>query len=294
MEETMKRSLIVLILAAAGAASPAFPAATGAPRHRPLDPRDALLAARGTATRECRGTLGPTQFTTETGVLARTFTSCPTGDRAALDEIDALLGVQNSDAGRRDDLAGHYVATWDALAARFPWQRIPSCPAWERTQAIEAPTFESVPRNVGRVGKTNFRYRVTSEECRGNPRCTVARAAACAQGFGREFLVELDHRRGTIVVDPAWWLTRYDYASDSSNPFKMPGYYHPMSYYGDLPGALYGARQRSGELCSQYVGGKHYTDRVLQLIDCGGGWLCMTYCMEAPLPAAGLAGGAVR
>ncbi len=26
-----------------------------------------------------------------------------------------------------------------------------------------------------------------------------------------------------------------------------------------------------------------YVDRVLQGIDCGGGWICMTYCMEPPL-----------
>jgi hypothetical protein len=55
----MKRSLVALTLAAAGAATPAHPLQTDAPRHRPLDPRD------------------------------------------------ALLGIQGSDAGRRDDLAGH-------------------------------------------------------------------------------------------------------------------------------------------------------------------------------------------
>jgi hypothetical protein len=68
----------------------------------------------------------------------------------------------------------------------------------------------------------------------------------------------------------------------------MPGYYHAMSYYGDLPGALYGALAREGEACSEYdaSSGKHYTDRMLQAIDCGGGWMCMTYCMEAPFGAA--------
>ncbi len=60
----------------------------------------------------------------------------------------------------------------------------------------------------------------------------------------------------------------------------MPGYYHAMSYYGDLPGALYGALQREGEACSQYIDGLHYTDRKLQGIDCGGGWVCMTYCTQ--------------
>jgi hypothetical protein len=245
----------------------------------------------GTATLECLGTLGPSQYATETGVLARTFDSCPSGDRTALAEIDSLLGVQLSEAGRADDLAAYYVDTWDAFVAAFPWRRIRSCPVWERTQAIEAPTFESAPRNIGRVGKANFRYRVTSVQCGRNRRCAVSHAQACSQGFGPEFLVELDGRSGSVVVDPAWWLTRYEYPSDDSNPFKMPGYYHAMSYYGDPPGALYGALQREGEACSQYVDGLHYTDRKLQGIDCGGGWYCMTYCTQpvATPPSTGIA-----
>jgi hypothetical protein len=276
----MKRWLVAITLVLTNGAVATYAQERGTPRPGPTDPRNALLAALGTATLECLGTLGPTQYATETGVLARTFDSCPNGDRTALTQIDELLGVQNSDAGRVDDLAGHYVGTWDAFVANFPGTRIRSCPVWERTQAIEAPTFESVPRNIGRVGKANFRYQVSSTQCGERHRCAVSHAEACAQGFGPDFLVELDPKSGSIVVDPAWWLTRYAYAIDTFNPFKMPGYYHAMSYYGDPPGALYGALQREGEACSQYIDGLHYTDRVLRGIDCGGGWVCMTYCTQ--------------
>jgi len=282
----MERRLMTLVLAVATAATPAYALGRDSVRPRSLDPRNALLAALGTATLECQGTLGPRQYTTETGVLARAFDSCPSGDREALAEIDALLGVQLSDLGRRDELASHYVATWEAFVTGFPWHRVTSCPMWERTQAIEAPTFESVPRNLGRVAKTTFRYQVKSEACGRNRPCAVSRAAACARGFGPEFLVELDHFSGGIVIDPVWWLTRYTYSNDSDNPFKAPGYYHPMSYYGDLPGAAYGSLQRAGEACSEYLDGKHYTDRTLNPIDCGGGWYCMAYCMLVLPPGA--------
>lgn len=279
-----RRLMTAITLAVTTAALPAHALGRESVRPRSIDSRDALLAALGTATLECQGTLGPSQYTTEMGVLARVFDSCPSGGREALAEIDALLAVQLSDQGRRDDLAGHYVGVWDAFVTRFPWRRITSCPVWERTQAIEAPTLESVPRNLGRVGKANFRYRVQSRSCRNSRRCAVSQAAACAQGFGPEFLVELDHLSGSIVIDPVWWLTRYTYANEADNPFKVPGYYHAMSYYGDLPGALYGSLQRAGEACSEYLDGKHYTDRTLNPIDCGGGWYCMAYCMQVLAP----------
>lgn len=99
-------------------------------------------------------------------------------------------------------------------------------------------------------------------------------AAACSAGFGPAFIVDGDARRSRVEVDPAWWLTDYEFESPKDNPFMVPGYYHPMSYYGDPPGALYGAIQRAGEACSQWdwFFGMHFTDRELVPIDCGGGW----------------------
>jgi hypothetical protein len=64
----------------------------------------------------------------------------------------------------------------------------------------------------------------------------------------------------------------------------IPGYYHPMSYYGDPPGAVYAAIQRAGEQCSRWDPylGMHSINAVLIPVDCGGGWLCMTYCTVPP------------
>jgi hypothetical protein len=265
-------------------------------RRRPVDGRDALLAALGSLTIECLGTFAPSSYSTESGILARTFRACRAPQTQALSRIDALLGLQTSPQGRLDGLAAHYTARWNAFVESFPYDRIQECPTWRLLDVIDAPTFESVGRHLDRrrdqsvgsppIGKQNARYRVTSSECDGDPECAARHAAICAAGFGNQFLIELDFQRARIEVDPAWWLTHYTFGDDNSNPFKQPGYYHPMSYWGSPPGSLYGAIERNGELCSKYdaASGKHYPDRVLQLIDCtdGDGWYCMTYCMEGP------------
>ena len=262
---------------------------------RRIDGRDALLAALGSATLECLGTVGPFQYGTESGVLTRLFQECRSGDVDALARIDRLLGVQMSAQGRTDDLAGHYTSRWRAFVASFPFDRIGECPTWRLLNVIDAPTFPRVAQFIDRrrndtgsppIGKENGRYRVSSSQCGTDRACAVRDAVACSGGFGPQFLVERDGNRGRVEIDPAWWLTHYEYANDAENPFRQPGFYHPMSYYGDPPGSLYAAIERVGERCSQYHGpsGKHYTDRILQLIDCtdGDGWYCMTYCMEGP------------
>jgi len=251
-----------------------------------VDARDALLAALGTATLECLGTVAPTAYRTTTGVLERTFTSCHGGDRVALRRVDALLALQFSEQGRADDIAGHYVSRWSTFVDEFPHGQNVECPLWQLENVIDAPTRESIPRvrSQRRVGKENYRYVVSSLECQFDGGCATRMAVQCAAGFGPLFIVDRDPGRARVEVDPVWWLTTYDFVDDQSNPFKMPGYYHPMSYYGALPGSLYGTVQREGEACSQWdeFSGKHYTNRVLTLIDCGGGWHCMTYCMTKP------------
>jgi hypothetical protein len=258
--------------------------------HRAADPRidgrDTLLAALGTATLECLGTVGPLTYRTNAGVLERTFAGCRAGSRSALIQIDAILALQVSEQGRADDIAGHYVSRWNAFLESFPDGQNVECPLWQLESVIDAPTRESIPRIRAqrRIGKENYRYRVSSRECQSDGGCATRLAVQCAAGFGPVFIVDRDPGRSRVEVDPMWWLTTYDFVDDQSNPFQMPGYYHAMSYYGELPGSLYGAVQREGEACSQWdeLSGKHYTNRVLTLIDCGGGWRCMTYCMMRP------------
>jgi len=274
-------------MAAIAVLSVASAAAAGRSEPAPVDARDALLAALGTATLECLGTVGPLQYVTDSGFLERAFDSCPTGDRLALSRIDELLGVQQSEPGERDDIAGHYVRRWEAFERRALSRRLTACPTWQRTQAIEAPTEESVSRylGAGKVGKLNYRYRVDNPACHGNRRCNVASARICSAGFGPGFLLELDARTSTVVVDPTWWLLHNKFDPEN-NPFLTPGYYHGMSYYGSIPGAVYGAIERAGEACSAWDEDthQHMYDRHLIPVDCGGGWFCMTYCGYGPPP----------
>ncbi len=247
-----------------------------------FDSRDSLLSALGSATIDCLGTVDPHSYVIKGGTLVRTFQGCVKGaSHTALTDIDAILGVANSAQGKKDQLAAYYVATWKKYLDGFP-SGIEVCPTWKRSAVLNPPTFENVKAAIdsGEIGKEGYLYTVTDlKQCKGNPSCEVKNALACAGGFGSQFLVSGDPKKGTVTVDPAWWLTHYEYVSDESNPFMMPGYYHAMSYYGTLPGSVYGAVERAGERCSQYSAGKHYTDRKLVPIDCGGGWKCMSYCM---------------
>ena len=258
------------------------------------DSRDLLFAALGVATIECLGTVGPTSYFTGFGVLARTFETCQSNDPKLLQRVDELLGVQLSAQGRADDLAGLYVAAWNAFTESFPSDRIQSCPAWTLMNVIDAPTHESVARYMSRgwVGKENRRYRISAPDCRTGT-CAVAKAKSCAGGFGQGFIVAADPNRSLIEVDPAWWLTHYEYADDNPcNPFKstedcdpfrsnpyVHGYCtairsHPLSHYGAL--------ERAGEPCCYWAAGKVYTTGKFEPIDCDDGpdvWYCMTFCM---------------
>jgi hypothetical protein len=88
-----------------------------------LDARDALLAALGTATLECLGTVSPASYSTTSGALARTFDACPAGGPSALARIEALLGVQFSEPGRTDLLADYYVGRWNVYTESFPFDQ---------------------------------------------------------------------------------------------------------------------------------------------------------------------------
>jgi hypothetical protein len=254
------------------------------------DSRDLLLAALGTATIECLGTVGPSSFSTDSGALARTFDACRVRNTQSLAQIDALLAVQFSAQGRADDLAGHFVRTWDAFVKSFPHRRIRTCPTWTLMNVIDAPTTESVARFLERGwdGKENRRYQVASPECGRNGRCAVRRAEACAGGFGAQFIAATDPERSLVEVDPAWWLTTYEYGNeepdDPCNPFTNGEYAHGLCrgllINQSNPGALYGSLERAGEKCCFWNGEEQRVEvGLLQPIDCGGGFLCMTYCM---------------
>ena len=247
----------------------------------PSNYRDLPLAALGKLTLDCLGTVGPTLYSTSGGRLARTFDAC-TQDAAALDQIDELLGAQNSIEGIIDGLGPHYAMRWNDFVRRFPARAIRQCPTWTLQNVIDAPTDESVARirKLARPGKESYRYTVSAPQCNGNAQCSVVVATACAGGFGPTFLVESDVVRGRIEVDPVWWLTRYTYfGRDVHIPNEWCS---NVSGDPNVPYKLYGTLQMAGQQCCELLNGKAYLDRVFVPIDCGGGYFCMTYCTLPP------------
>jgi hypothetical protein len=177
---------------------------------------------------------------------------------------------------------------WTRAARAFPQRVIQQCPDWELQHVIDAPTQERVAffaakEGAAGIGKEYRWYRVSSQQCGSNGFCAVFQALLCGAGYSNQFIVWTDPFSSTVIVDPIWWWTDYGDGSDAENQFTNPsiGYKHSMSYFGDdVPGALYAEIERAGETCTKWseINLKHYLDRTLVPIDCGGGWYCATYC----------------
>jgi hypothetical protein len=212
--------------------------------------------------------------------LVLVLLACTTRDTGALGRIDRLLGVQHSREGQANGLSAHFAEVWTRAVRAFPERLIQQCPTWELLHVIDAPTPERVAyfatqEGAAGIGKEYRWFKVSSPQCGLNGFCAVLQARLCAAGFSNQFVVWSDPFSSTVIIDPIWWLTDYD-----SNPFSNPDYKHRMSYYGDVPGALYAEIEREGEACTKWseINQKHYFDRKLVAIDCGGGWYCATYC----------------
>ncbi|HMJ14407.1 MAG TPA: hypothetical protein VK524_23485 [Polyangiaceae bacterium] len=232
---------------------------------------DAHLSALGLATLKCKGFVDPDDYDGSNGVLKQRFEKC-TKDEKQLEHIRNLLGIQNVS----DLAARHMAGTWEQARKQFPRDQIKVCPAWDHSEVINPPTFETV-KNLpsGGIGEEFNAFYVKSEICQG-PRCAVAHAKMCSAGFGSRFFVDGNIETGKVIVDPVWWLDDSDFPPDA-NPFLSPGYYHAMSFYGAVPGSVYGAVHRAGEYCSKYYAGYHYKLRLKPLY-CAPDWICMTEC----------------
>jgi hypothetical protein len=253
--------------------------------QRGADARDTLLAALGQATLDCLGSVSPRDYRVNSArVLERAFSECTTRDASALEQIDRLLGVQHSREGQEEGLSERFAQVWTAAARAFPSRLVQQCPKWQLMHVIDAPTEERVAHFAAQtgadgIGKEYRWYKVSSAQCGSSGLCAVWHAALCGAPFSKQFIVWLDPASSSVIVDPVWWLT--DYEDESGGPFNQnPAYVHWSSYYGEVPGARYGHVDREGETCSKWseITQKHYTDRKWTLIDCGGGWMCVTYC----------------
>jgi hypothetical protein len=236
-----------------------------------FNPLDANLAALVRATLKCKGSVDPDDFDGSSGYLKPRFEKCEQDDKS-FQHIQNLLGIQNVDARA----ARHFAYTWESARKAFPRDEIKVCPTWKHLESINPPTFENIKQlPPGAVGEEFNRFEVRSEICK-DTRCTVKHALACVAGAGSQFVVEPDYEKGIILTDPVWWLDDTDFP-DPSNPFLSPGYYHAMSFYGAVPGSVYGAVNREGEYCSKYFYGYHYK-LLLRPVHCAPDWVCMTEC----------------
>ena len=213
------------------------------------------------------------------GYLTRNFGEC-VQDQSLLDSIDALLGLQYPDreplpvdtnplAYAQDCIAGR----WAAWRESFDASGTTDCPTWTQAAVIqpsaddyqqiaasepELPALEdgSRPTELIAATKINTLYRTAfTDNQNSDQKCGSAGscAAQCAGGFAG-FVIGQDG--DTLTTDPPPWNDPTNYGK--TDPYQ-PSYYHMMSFYGPLPGALFGAAARAdaGDECSVYVNGTH-------------------------------------
>jgi hypothetical protein len=264
-----------------GPPTPSSPAASGTCGFM-----NNYTAAIAEATIACTGTLGPSSFiVSSTGLLQRNFSQCSpavSGSVAAglQQTIDDLLGLQQR--ANVPEAKACFASQWTSWRTNFLNSGNSVCPSWTVVGSIGTATLASVAlviqslpilsslptggilQNVLDATKENFLYAVSLplpppiQPCGDALSC----AAACTGGLPGFYLGQ---QNGLAIGDPCWWLSSTTYAS-GSDPFKQNDYYHPMSYYGDPPGDIYGHRNRVSEACSRWGGGYHYQG-VLEL-DC--------------------------
>jgi hypothetical protein len=251
---------------------------------------DSYTAALAAYTIACLGTVGPDSFVVDrAGHLKRTFDHCPNDSRKR-QSIDDILGLQY-----RESLFPHatecIAGRWAEWKRSFDRSGIVECPRWRQDRVVDAPSRERMTRmlpvfpavqqtargrvappvvegaGMARLAEENYLFttffpgRAPAQSCETPAAC----AARCAGGFPG-FVLQAE---GTQVLgDPTYWLADDVYDDRDTDPFWAEGYFHPMSYYGPLPGVLAGHRARSylDEQCSYFDGTLH---NILNLrIDC--------------------------
>lgn len=235
-----------------------------------------IAAALATFTVDCLGTIDGTSFTVNAdGILARTFDQCPL-DQTKLESIDGLLSLQFRTA-RLPNAKQCIAGRWQNWKASFDQSGVKNCPTWSKQQIINEatpgqidkfiPELQRLPQNddgtrpaflaqmdEGYLYAVSFPAGIPPDPCKTAGDC----AQLCAGGFPG-FVLRTD--TSTVLTDPTYWLLDTTYASAAADPFLKPGYYHPMSYYGPLPGTQFANRHRvtpcpgcAPETCSYYSG----------------------------------------
>jgi hypothetical protein len=241
-------------------------------------------AALATLTVDCTGTIGPHSYRiSEGGLLERAFERCAVGDQARVTQIDALLSLQRRKQPLvRQCLAGNYA---DFLAS-FDRQE---CPTWEKVRTVNPLSLATIDAVTNRLQALRAQPASLPDELEEKNlyRVSGEGAAACARGFaGFVIRAEAD----SVLTDPPVWLLGTTYPNAASDPFLSPGYYHPMSFYGPLPGAIYANYARYApcpgcppEKCSYYAGIHIRTRLQADCLDPTDLSTCVAYC-GPPLP----------
>jgi hypothetical protein len=240
---------------------------------------DGYASALASFTIDCLGTIDQNSFSVNPdGLLVRNFQKCTQGDPTKLDSIDAFLSLQLRTV--RLPFAKECIAgRWADWKLKFDQSGVQTCPLWTKQQVINAPTPALIDRFIPLLAqlpvkddgtrpaflgqmKESYVYTVAFATATQPPQkgCDTPGSCAelCAGGFPG-FVLRTDAQ--TVLADPPYWLLDNTYASAAADPFLKPGYYHPMSYYGPLPGTQFAHRNRAApcptcvaETCSYYTG----------------------------------------
>jgi hypothetical protein len=263
---------------------------------------ETYTASLGALTVDCLGTADPRAFeVTKDGYLTPTFDKCVNGDEKMMTSIRQLLSIQYRTARlpfAKQCIGGRYSAFLQSFAA----SEIKACPVWRKSRIvnpIDEGTIIKVeaglpklpaeddgrPLPVLEMLKENSIYIVAADQadavCSKSP---ADCAMACAGGFPG-FVISGEGE--TVLTDPPAWLLDTTYTAAGKDPFLRPGYYHPMSYYGGVPGVQFGEYQRfdpcggetcPAEACSYFAGVHLKTQLQRDCLDNADVATCVSFC----------------
>jgi hypothetical protein len=240
---------------------------------------DTYTATLGSLSVDCLGRLDPRDYKLDSdGYLTPAFDACQNDRQGKLiREIRQLLSLQYRTARlpyAKQCLAGRF----DAYVQKLPSLGVDVCPTWseKRVSVISDKDLDTVtstlpklpaedtgvaPRNIELL-KQNATYTVAFDPNTPGQKCETAGncATACAGAFPG---FVLSHDGNTMLTDPAAWLLDTTYTPPTPDPYLRTGYYHPMSYYGGVPGVQFaeyarfdpcGDRVCAPEACSYFAG----------------------------------------
>jgi hypothetical protein len=263
---------------------------------------DTYTASLGALAVDCLGKADPHAFeVTKDGYLTPTFEKCTNGDKKLMSSIRQLLSVQYRSARvpfAKQCMGGRY----SAFLQSFDAKGIKSCPTWRKSQVVNPITEGTVvkveaglpklpaedngrPLPVLELLKENTLYIVTADQADATCSKSPADCAmACAGGFPG-FVIS--GQGESVLTDPPAWLLDTTFLGATADPFLRPGYYHPMSYYGGVPGVQFGEYSRfdpcgngtcPAESCSYFAGVHLKTQLQKDCLDDADLDTCVSFC----------------